>query len=473
MVVAAVGTEVDGPDLELALCLRMKNSTRLNPNQGWKLSGLLNELQRIHRDDVKRYTSGHLNPNKLFNPNKPTCFWSGSFGPIRKQTVPKDQFDEKSAKMKNALSEFSTNTALVSDASDSPGFLKTLDIQSQSGLLPRLPISDIALEQKLKEERKKLHDEMFKKDLRLPELRLLKYKSTKNSRQCLSSSSSRDEYQFISSYLSGVTKKDKFLKFLQFEKDVVAKKDLVESDFTGGKVAISHEKKLEQELQKIHDNTPSQFNRLHVFGNIFEDICNSSLMFGDLLKEVKNEYELYMAILLDSQPSIQYKTLLAQVKGIEKRTVMSSDIEEARDEVKRLVKVAKEALERNEELRSELELEELLSKTPSTKSESPESEVTEEKMLTLTEKIEEKRCEILSKWVEICALEKNIKTNLTHAGIANIIENSIKSIEDSELRIKESLDRYKIAQEDQQKFWSFFDSILRSDEVEEYWENAM
>ncbi|XP_036621737.1 uncharacterized protein C6orf118 homolog [Trichosurus vulpecula] len=463
----------------------MKSSTRLDPSHGWKLSQLLDELQRVHRDDVKLYTSGHLNPNKLFNPPRPTRFWSGSLGPISKRTVPKDQFDEKSAKMEDALSEFAIKTALVSDASDRPGFLKILDAQPQSGLLPSLPISDIALEQKLKEERKKLHDEMFKKDLKLPELRLLKYKTGKNSRQCLSSS--RDEYQFISSYLSGVTKRDKFLKFLQFEKDVVAKQDLVESDFTGAKVAVSHEKKLEQELQKIHNNAPPEFNRLHVFGKIFEDICNSSLMFGDLLKEVKNEYELYMAILLDSQSSIQYKTLLAQVKGIEKRTVMTSDIEEARDEVKRLVKVAKGALERNEELRSELELEESLSKTPSAKSESPEIEGTEEKPLTLIEKIEEKRCEILNKWDAIYALEKTIKTNWAHAGIINITENSIKSIEteaikletvngilkkkimDSELKIKENLDRYKVSQEEQQKFWDFLDALIRSEEAEEYY----
>lgn len=42
-----------------------------------------------------------------------------------------------------------------------------------------------------------------------------------------------------------------------------------------------------QELEKICTCNPQQFNRLQVFGEIFEDICNSSLIFGDLLKEVK------------------------------------------------------------------------------------------------------------------------------------------------------------------------------------------
>lgn len=32
---------------------------------------------------------------------------------------------------------------------------------------------------------------------------------------------------------------------------------------------------------------PQQFNRFHVFREVFDDICNSSLIFGDILKEVK------------------------------------------------------------------------------------------------------------------------------------------------------------------------------------------
>ncbi|XP_074121272.1 uncharacterized protein C6orf118 homolog [Sminthopsis crassicaudata] len=464
----------------------MKNSTRLKTNQAYKLSELLNELQRVHRDEVKLYTSGHLNPNKLFNPNKPTHFWSSSLGPIRKITVPRDQFDERAAQMEDALSEFTIRTALVSESSDRPGVLKTLDLQPHRDLLPSLPISDVALEEKLKEERKKLHDEMFKKDLKLPELRLLKYKKAKNSRQCFSSSS-RDEYEFINSYLSGVTKKDKFLKFLQIEKHVIAKQDLAENDFIGTKVSTCHEKKLEEELLKMHSKSPPQYNRLQVYGEIFEDICSSSLIFGDLLKEVKNEYEIYMAVLLDSQSSNQYKTLLAQVKGMEKRTMMTSDIEEARIEVKRLVKAAKEALEKNEKLRNDLKLEELLDQTPCTTPESSESEKIEEKVPNLAEKIEEKRCKILSKWDEINALEKTIKNTMTHMGIANIIESSIKSIEgeatkletvngilkkkimDLEMKIKENLDKYKVSLEEQQKFWDFLDNFISSEDTEEFY----
>ncbi|XP_044527547.1 uncharacterized protein C6orf118 homolog [Gracilinanus agilis] len=445
----------------------MKNSTRINPNEGWKISKLLSELQRVHRDDVSVYTSGHLNPSKLYNPIKHTSFWTGAIGPLRKKTVLKNPFEDTSAKMQDALSEFTINTALVSEAAEHPGFLKILHPQLQGSSLPSLPTSDVALEEKLKEERKKLQTEMFEKDLKLPELRLLKYKQVKNSRQCYNAPLLKDEYQFISTYLSGVTKKDKLAKFMQFQKDVIAKQDLLESDFTGCKVALDHEKKLEQELQKMQANLPPQLNRLKVFGQTFEDVCNSSLLFGDLLKEVKNEYELYVTILMNSQSSSQYKNLMSQVKGMEKRSTLTADIEEARKEVQRLVKVARESLETNEQLRDELKAEELLDQTSATMEE-PSVEAVEEKLLTLAEKVEEKRCQILNKWDEIYALEKHIKTDLVHNEIANIAESSCKSIEteaikletingilkkkimDSEIRIKENLDKHKIIREEQQ-----------------------
>lgn len=56
-------------------------------------------------------------------------------------------------------------------------------------------------------------------------------------------------------------------------------------------------------------------------------------------------------------------------------------------------------------------------------------DVMDEDHLTLIEKVEKKRCEILNKWDEIQALEREIKTTLLHTGISHITENRIKSIE--------------------------------------------
>lgn len=42
-----------------------------------------------------------------------------------------------------------------------------------------------------------------------------------------------------------------------------------------------------QALRNICDCTRPHFNRLQAVGDVFEDICNSSMIFGDILKEVK------------------------------------------------------------------------------------------------------------------------------------------------------------------------------------------
>lgn len=52
-----------------------------------------------------------------------------------------------------------------------------------------------------------------------------------------------------------------------------------------------------------------------------------------------------------------------------------------------------------------------------------------EENLTLIEKVEKKRCEVLHKWDEIQALERLIKTSFVHTGILQITESKIKSLE--------------------------------------------
>lgn len=44
---------------------------------------------------------------------------------------------------------------------------------------------------------------------------------------------------------------------------------------------------LVQELQQICGCDPFHFKQLQVVEEVFEDICNSFLIFGDILKEIK------------------------------------------------------------------------------------------------------------------------------------------------------------------------------------------
>ncbi|XP_042638863.1 uncharacterized protein C6orf118 homolog [Orycteropus afer afer] len=388
------------------------------------LTKLLNRLQKEHRDDIYLYTSGHLNPNKLYRPPETILYhWPNANRPRRERISREEkQPDETVEKMKDALAEFTINTALVPDDSKNTPLFRYLN--------PKAPLShpDVTKggsipQEVVKEESEEMRvfssEQLKRKELRLLGMRVLKYKSMSSSRQCVVAPPSKDEYQYIDSYLAGVTKADRYRQLLCFQKDVLAKQDLLKNDYTGSKAVIHHEQKLEQELQKISPCSAPQFSRLQIFGKVFEDICNSSLIFGDILREIKSEYECYMSILLDSQPTAQYKTLLAHIKGLERRSVKTADVDQAKEELKVVVRAVKAALEHNDKSHLPTDLFTELS----------EKNVTEEKDLTLIEKVEKKRCEILNKWDEIQALEREIKTNFVHMGISDITESSINSIE--------------------------------------------
>ncbi|KAM6181774.1 uncharacterized protein C6orf118 homolog [Erethizon dorsatum] len=414
--------------------LRWKHCEMCSVKTLCNLRGLLNRLQEDHKEDVCLYISGHLNPNKLSRPQETILYhWRNASRPMW-ETVPPARIgkveDRKTAEMKDALSYFTINTALVPSDTQNTKLFRYLNPQAE--VSQTLHTSDFIPKQILLE---RPSERRRREELRLPEVKVLRFREAGSSRQCTLSPQGPDEYQYVSSYLAGVTKADRYKKFLSFQKEVVAKQDL-KSDFTGSKVAIGHEKKLEEELQKICTCDSQQFNRLQVFGDVFEDICNSSLIFGDLLKEIKNAYELYMAILLDSQPTKQIKMLQAEVQELEKGPVSPEDVAQAKRELRRLVQATKAALEQNDTLRNELEMERTLLQSAKEKSESSQKNVIDEEHLTLTEKVEKKRCEILNKWDEIQALAKQIKTTLVHTSISDITKNKIKSIENETIKLE-------------------------------------
>ncbi|XP_051062015.1 uncharacterized protein C6orf118 homolog [Phodopus roborovskii] len=406
------------------------------------LRELLTRLQKDHRDDIYVYTSGHLNPNKLYKPPQTIAqHWRNANRPKKGTTVfpPSVPSVGRTAEMKDEWVYFTINTALHPDDTHDTQLFRYLNPCTITSRASKEGSKRFPQEEAEEEvwQRPALSMERYRKEeLRLPDMKVLKYPEAASSRECSRSAPGKDVYGYISSYLAGITKADRYKKFLSFQKEVLAKEDVLKNNFTGEKVAVSHENKLKEELKKICTCNPQQFNRLQVFGTIFEDICNSSLIFGDLLKEVKDEYELYMAALLDSQPTAQYKRLLAEVKGLEKSPVHSTDIDQAKEQLRKLEQAALAALEHNDRLRNELEAETLLLQSAKEKSESSVRSTNEEDKLTLIEKVERRRCEILEKWDEIKALEKHIKETLVHSRVSDITENGIKSVENEAIKLE-------------------------------------
>ncbi|XP_046305327.1 uncharacterized protein C6orf118 homolog [Marmota monax] len=471
-------------DLEPEFYLKWRHCETPGVKTLGDLRKLLHRLQRDHKEDVFLYTSGHLNPSKLYRPPETHLpAWCSTSRPKGEAAsgVGKPP-DRNVAKMKDAWAHFTVNTALLPDEARNKRLFRYLNPQARASHTSR---EDFTPRQGEKAERDKGFPEgRRREELRLPQVKVLRYREPGSSRRCTLTAPGPDEYQYINSYLAGITKADRYQKFLSFQKQVLAKQDLLKSDFTGAKVATGHEKKLEEKLQKICTCPPQELSRLQVLGEVFEDVCNSSLIFGDILKEVKDEYELYMTTLLCSQPTEQYETYLAEAKELEKSPVRRGDIDQAREELRKLVKATRAALEHYNKLRDELEVENKLLRITKERSEETEKKVIDEEQLTLTEKVEIQRCEILKKWDEIQDLEKQIKATLVHTGISGIAENKLKSIENEAIRLetsnrilkkkleasenhlKQFMRKSKISEEEQPKLWEFIKKYTKLEETE-------
>ncbi|XP_050565779.1 uncharacterized protein C6orf118 homolog [Cygnus atratus] len=371
------------------------------------LAHLLNSVELAYRTDVKLYTSGHLNHNELYNiPLLPA------------------QAESSFPNNRHPQSPVTSVGASVDASSTAPEILKLK-----------------ALKKKAEEGTDRFHMRLKRKELDVSEIMVLKNKPVKNSRQCAAELAK--EYQFIPLYLAGVTKTDQFNKFLHFQKEFIAKHELLQNDFTGKKVSEQHERKLAKELQNICGCDPLNFKRLQAAEEVFEDICNSSLILGDILKEIKSEYELYIMMVLDSLPIAQHKALKAQVKGMETVSSRASEMQSVRKYLQVLMKKVSTALERSKELKNELEMVLWISQTSEDKTvchagvgcrnfllgyvliETKGAQ----KPLSVSEQHESMGCKILSKWEEMKILEIKKKETMVYAGITDITENTLKEIE--------------------------------------------
>ncbi|XP_063146589.1 uncharacterized protein C6orf118 homolog [Candoia aspera] len=458
------------------------------------LAELLDEVEKDHKAEIQLYVSGRLNHNKLFKPPKTQCsYWESAKKPTAMLTK-RDALGEPHEMLDKAKSGKYGTPMPTRAKSASPSCF-----QSQAHLASfRAPVSmslsTTAFKPEKKEAPEKPEDEagpfqrqLIREELDIPEIKFLKYRRIKNSRLCVTKKF-KDKYEFFPSYLAGVTKMDQYNKFMQVQKEYIAKQDLLENDLIGRKSTEHHAKKLAQALQNICDCKRPHFYRLQDVGQVFEDICNSSLIFGDVLKEVKNEYELYMVILLDSLPTMQYRTLQEEVKGMKKRRVMTQEIEESRREIQALVQKCRLALAKNEELRNKLEIELWVSQADSDapKKKEDDQAMSESTSLASAELLTSLRCQIIIKCEEIQAIEKEIKNTMTFSGVINIKQKTVKELEgeatklqasnkflkmqirDVKYNIKAALRRQKLNEASMMYLWGLVKDFLRPVGEESY-----
>lgn len=152
--------------------------------------------------------------------------------------------------MRDAWAYFTINTALRPDDSHNTRLFRYLNPRmvtshvSKEGVTSKIPQEEE--EEEVRERRVLSRERRRKEELRLPEMKVLRYPEIPSSRQCARAALGRDVYRYVSSYLAGITKADRYNKFLSFQKEVLAKEGIPKSDFTASKVAENHEKKLKE-----------------------------------------------------------------------------------------------------------------------------------------------------------------------------------------------------------------------------------
>ncbi|XP_078086273.1 uncharacterized protein C6orf118-like isoform X2 [Mustelus asterias] len=455
------------------------------------LRQLLHELEKSQKADIFAYSFGHLNHrnlHKIPRHQEASMSWKGAKKPppYKKEkhcrSIQKSN-DAEVKKMTDAFVDFSLMSSMVPTLPTvySPA-LSGLD---QSRARASQNISEDSTIPQTKScsgsaytEAQTSLDHFVKEELKLSDLMLMKPQSQK----CARSLTGHDQIQFVESYLAGLTRKDQFTSLLEFEKKFLMTEDLLEREaMSGYKSVAKHEWKLSHELMQIDHLPKPNLRRLQVFSDIFEDVCQESTIFCEILREIKVEYDLYLMSLLESQPMDRHKIFQAQLRGMNSRTVKTHHVEEVRQKVLSLEQEVKNALQRNDELRDELERE--LSKAESLckQQEAPSTLKPlkpKKQLLSGVEQVLSLRDSIYKTTVKIQELETELKHSMVPSIITDALQSSYRDTlgELSQLKksneflsskikaqkndIETTFIKYKVNKEDREHLWNMIKGIV-------------
>ncbi|XP_051867887.1 uncharacterized protein C6orf118-like isoform X2 [Pristis pectinata] len=441
------------------------NSMKCSDPHKKTLRQLLHGFERAQKADILAYSFGHLNHRNLYKVSEQhegSALWQGAKKSTLKKekNASKQQSSEiKAKKMTNAMVDFGQVTTVlpILPAANFPDDLDQNAVRVFQ-YMPDKTSRTCSATTEAKEQT--LQDHFIKEELDLTALMLMK----PQQQNCAQPHSSHGQSQFVECYLAGVTKEDQFRKLLEFEKRILMKQDLLDRDIMSGyKAVVKHEWKLAHELMKLGHLPVPNLKRLQIFSDVFEDICRHSTMFQEILSEIKVEYDVYLMSLLESQPKNQHKTFQAQFQIMENRLVKTHHVEEAHQRVLNLEKEAKLALQRNDELRNELEME--LSK-PKQQDVQPTVKPVKTKghQLSDTEKMVSLRNRIYQTNAQIQELESELKNSMVPSTVTNAMQSSLRDSQALENYIERILNEHKVSKNVKENFWHMVNDLLDSAE---------
>ncbi|XP_028844424.1 uncharacterized protein C6orf118-like [Denticeps clupeoides] len=208
---------------------------------------------------------------------------------------------------------------------------------------------------------------------------------------------------------TGPVWKDEQKRMMRFEKTVTKMQSPKEMHCLRARAL---EKKLQQELLKLPDQTWPSRDRLGVFSDVFDDVCDGGSAHGNFLREIKTEYDSYLKAILTHQSFLQ--------------DVMSDGVAGDVELEKALSKKARTTLEENDRVRDErdeyLNAQDVISGIPA--GDDVESAHAEDGVSS----IESKRHQVWNIWTEIQSMKVEIKEKMVPATIISATEACIRGL---------------------------------------------
>lgn len=329
---------------------------------------LLRNIQDAHKKDIKTYVSGHLNLNKLnkFQEKSSRETWPTSLGapvrmkpssqpvhlPVRRGQLTREQQQHKD--MQDTVKEFSFG-ALGRYSAHSTSNDTTQDsasigqyLSSASQLIRERTETD--LEKPCLVEELKLPDIMFYAS---DNAGSQKVSSRKNKEQKTHACSRKRD--FIKSHLGHVTKSDQYEAMKNFESNVMNLPDASDKGLlTGDRVVRKLRRRLKKKLRVLSESSKRgpNFHRLQAHSDCFSEVIEQSTTFSRLLKLIKDEYDSYLAYILEQNRVTRHRTLYSQIPSISKAKSVAEAVRLQQIRLENLENEVRLLLNENDRLRA-------------------------------------------------------------------------------------------------------------------------
>ncbi|XP_070772764.1 uncharacterized protein C6orf118-like [Enoplosus armatus] len=256
----------------------------------------------------------------------------------------------------------------------------------------------------------------------------------------------RQEFSSSHSDQEGLNNEGQLRTKHQVGRQVTAKQDL----WAGINVAEMHERKLRKELKKLSAQSWPSRDRLVVFSDVFDDVCEGSPVFGHILREIKTDYDLYVNNMMASQSSLHDMLLNTSLEDLSNGKVREMELEDAEKEVCRLEQEARRALEENERVRNELQNVPAIVGPGDSDMKNTSLSGLQDRGIAIgcTGSVLSKRLQVLNMWREIQQLDEEIKEKLVSTVTTTATERRIRDLKTEIMRLIASNDRLKTTNKD-------------------------